>query len=176
MTLALLVAITAMWIPVGLLFLGKGEAKGTGAICGFVGVTVVLGAFLQTAVFKDPFTGGLLFAHGLLYCTVSYALLAGLEDLRSVGNISLVAAIVSAIYAVLFFTGGAPGPDGKPLSPQSTYLSFACAGYTVLTIEVWLNAYGKLSASTLAYSLILWAFPGLLIPAFMLMSAGKLPF
>ena len=176
MTLALLVAITAMWIPVGLLFLGKGEAKGTGAICGFVGATVVLGAFLQTALFKDPFTGGLLFAHGLLYCTVSYALLAGLEDLRSVGNISLVAAIVSAIYAVLFFTGGAPGPDGKPLSPQSTYLSFACAGYTVLTIEVWLNAYGKLSASTLAYSLILWAFPGLLIPAFMLLSAGKLPF
>jgi hypothetical protein len=176
MTLALLVAISAMWIPVGLLFLGKGEAKGTGAICGFVGATVVLGAFLQTALFKDPFTGGLLFAHGLLYCTVSYALLAGLEDLRSVGNISLVAAIVSAIYTVLFFTGGAPGPDGKPLSPQSTYLSFACAGYTVLTIEVWLNAYGKLSASTLAYSLILWAFPGLLIPAFMLLSAGKLPF
>jgi hypothetical protein len=176
MTLALLIAISAMWIPVGLLFLGKGEAKGTGAICGFVGATVVLGAFLQTALFKDPFTGGLLFAHGLLYCTVSYALLAGLEDLRSVGNISLVAAIVSAIYMVLFFTGGAPGPDGKPLSPQSTYLSFACAGYTVLTIEVWLNAYGKLSASTLAYSLIAWAFPGLLIPAFMLLSSGKLPF
>jgi hypothetical protein len=176
MTLALLIAISAMWIPVGLLFLGKGEAKGTGAICGFVGITVVLGAFLQTALFKDPFTGGLLFAHGLLYCTVSYALLAGLEDLRSVGNISLVAAIVSAIYTILFFTGGAPGPDGKPLSPQSTYLSFACAGYTVLTIEVWLNAYGKLSASTLAYSLILWAFPGLFIPAFMLLSAGKLPF
>jgi putative amide transporter protein len=176
MTLALLIAISAMWIPVGLLFLGKGEAKGTGAICGFVGATVVLGAFLQTALFKDPFTGGLLFAHGLLYCTVSYALLAGLEDLRSVGNISLVAAIVSAIYTVLFFTGGAPGPDGKPLSPQSTYLAFACAGYTVLTVEVWLNAYGKLSASTLAYSLIIWAFPGLLIPSFMLLSSGKLPF
>ena len=55
-------------------------------------------------------------------------------------------------------------------------MAFACAGYTVLTVEVWLNAYGKLSANALAYSLITWAFPGLLIPSFMLMSAGKLPF
>ena len=54
-----------MWVPVAILFLGKGEAKGTGAITGFVGITVVLGAFLQTAVFKDPFTGGLLFAQAL---------------------------------------------------------------------------------------------------------------
>ena len=155
---------------------GKGRGQGNRSHYRLCGVTVVLGAFLQTALFKDPFTGGLLFAHGLLYCTVSYALLAGLEDLRSVGNVSLTVAIVSAVYMVLFFTGGAPGPDGKPLSPQSTYLAFACAGYTVLTVEVWLNAYGKLSASTLAYSLIFWAFPGLLIPSFMLMSAGKLPF
>ena len=176
MTLAILIAISLMWVPVALLFLGHGEAKATGAITGFVGFVVVLGAVLQTALFKDPFTGGLLFAHGLLYCTVSYALLAGLEDLRSVGNVSLVVAVVSAIYMVLFFTGGAPGPDGKPLSPQSNYLAFACVGYTVLTLQVWLNAHGKLSASTLAYSLILWAFPGLLIPSFMLLSAGKLPF
>ncbi|HZV82697.1 MAG TPA: hypothetical protein VFF53_11085, partial [Geobacteraceae bacterium] len=100
----------------------------------------------------------------------------GLEDLRSVGNVSLIVAVISAVYMVLFFVGGAAGPDGKPLSPQSTYLAFACAGYTVLTIEVWLNAYGKVSAGTLAWSLITWAFPGLLIPSFMLMSAGKLPF
>jgi hypothetical protein len=137
---------------------------------------VVIGAFLQTALFKDAFTGGLLFAHGLLYCTVSYALLAGLEDLRSVGNVSLMVAIISAIYMVLFFMGGSPGPDGKPLTPQSNYLAFACAGYTVLTVEVWLNAYGKVSAGTLAWSLIAWVPFGLLIPSFMLMSAGKLPF
>ncbi len=66
MTLALLIAISVMWLPVAILFLGKGEAKGTGAATGFVGAVVVFGAILQAAVFKDPFTAGLLFVHGLL--------------------------------------------------------------------------------------------------------------
>jgi hypothetical protein len=47
MTLAILIAISLMWLPVGLLFLGYGEAKGTGAICGFVGICVVLAAFVN---------------------------------------------------------------------------------------------------------------------------------
>ena len=63
MTTALLVVIAVMWLPVALLNLGKGEAKGTGAATGFVGIVVVLGAILQAAVFKDAFTAGLLFAH-----------------------------------------------------------------------------------------------------------------
>jgi hypothetical protein len=168
-------AISLMWISVAILFLGKGEAKGTGAITAFVGLVVVLGAFLQTAAFKDPFTGGLLFAHGLLYCTVAYALLAGLEDLRSVGNVSLAVAIISFIYMVLFFTGGT-GADGSVLIGRSNYFAFACLGYTILTLEVWLNAYGKLKASTLAWSLIIWVPVGLWLPAFMLMAKGTLPF
>jgi len=175
MTLAILVAISLMWISVAILFLGKGEAKGTGAITAFVGLVVVLGAFLQTALFKDPFTGGLLFAHGLLYCTVAYALLAGLEDLRSVGNVSLAVAVISFIYMVLFFTGGT-GADGSVLIGKSNYFAFACLGYTILTLEVWLNAYGKVKASTLAWSLIVWVPVGLWIPAFMLMAKGTLPF
>ncbi len=175
MTLAILIAISLMWISVAILFLGKGEAKGTGAITAFVGLVVVFGAFLQTAVFKDPFTGGLLFAHGLLYCTVAYALLAGLEDLRSVGNVSLGVAVISFIYMVLFFTGGT-GSDGTVLIGKSNYFAFACLGYTVLTLEVWLNAYGKLKAETLAWSLIAWVPLGLWVPAFMLMSTGTLPF
>lgn len=175
MTLAVLVAISLMWISVAILFLGKGEAKGTGAITAFVGLVVVLGAFIQTALFKDGFTGGLLFAHGLLYCTVAYALLAGLEDLRSVGNVSLGVAIISAIYMVLFFTGGTAA-DGSVLVGKSNYFAFACLGYTVLTLEVWLNAYGKVKASTLAWSLIVWVPFGLWIPAFMLMAKGTLPF
>lgn len=175
MTLALLVAISVMWIPVAILFLGKGEAKGTGAVTGFVGAVVVIGAIIQAAVFKDAFTAGLLFVHGILYCTVSYALLAGLTDLRSVGNVSLTVALVSAIYMVLFYTGS-KGPDGAVLVGKSNYFALACAGYVGLTLEVWLNAYGKLSAKLLAWSLIGWAFVGLYIPAFSLMAYGTLPF
>lgn len=176
MTLALLVAISVMWVPVAIFFLGRGEAKGTGAVTGFVGMVVVLGAIIQAAVFKDAFTAGLLFAHGILYCTVAYALLAGLTDLRSVGNVSLTVALVSFIYMVLFFTGGPILEDGKQLVARSPYLALACAGYVVLTLEVWLNAYGKFPAKGLALSLITWAFVGLWAPAFWLMTSGHLPF
>jgi hypothetical protein len=176
MTLALLVAISVMWVPVAIFFLGRGEAKGTGAVTGFVGVVVVLGAILQAAVFRDAFTAGLLFAHGILYCTVAYALLTGLTDLRSVGNVSLTVALVSLIYMVLFYTGGPVLADGKQLVTKSNYLALACAGYVVLTLEVWLNAYGKFPAKGLALSLITWAFVGLWAPAFWLMAAGRLPF
>jgi len=169
LTNAVLVLIAVMWLPVALFFLGKGEAKATGAATGMVGVLVVLSAAIQTAVFEDPFTGGLLFAHGLLYMTVSYALLTGLEDLRSVGNVSLTVAIISFIYFIVFAVG-------TTVVPASPYMALACAGYTVLTVEVWLNAYGKFSAAGLAYSLIAWVFVGLFIPAFSIMTTGKLPF
>jgi hypothetical protein len=176
MTLPLLVAIAVMWLPVAIFFLGKGEARGTGAVTGFVGTVVVFGAFIQAAVFKDPFIAGLLFVHGLLYCTVSYALLAGLADLRSVGNVSLTVAMVSLIYMVLFFTGGPVLADGSQLVAKSNYLGLACAGYVALTVQVWLNSYGKFPAKGLAVSLIAWVFVGLWVPAFWLMAAGRLPF
>jgi hypothetical protein len=176
MTTALLVIIAVMWLPVALLNLEKGEAKGTGAATGFVGVVVVLGAIIQAAVFKDGFTAGLLFAHGILYCCVSYALLTGLEDLRSIGNVSLTVAIISAIYMVLFFTGGPVTADGAQLVGKSNYLAFACMGYAVLTFEVWLAFYGKLSGGVVAWSLIIWIPVGLWIPSFSLMATGKLPF
>ena len=164
-----------MWLPVALLNLGKGEAKGTGAVTGFVGIVVVLGAFIQAAVFKDSFTAGLLFAHGILYCSVSYALLTGLEDMRSIGNASLTVAIISAIYMVLFYTG-ANDAAGNVMIGKSNYLAFACLGYVVLTLEVWGAFYGKLSGSIVAYSLMVWVVAGLWVPAFSLMSKGALPF
>jgi hypothetical protein len=176
MTLALLVAISVMWFPVALLFLGKGEAKGTGAVTSFVGIVVVLGAILQAAVFKDAFTAGLLFVHGILYLTVAYALLTGLADMRSVGNVSLMVAIVSTIYCVIWFTGGPVDANGQQLVAKSNYLGLAAAGYAGLTYEVWLNAYGKFPAKGLAVSLIVWVAVGLLIPAFSLMTTGALPF
>ena len=176
MTTALLVAIAVMWLPIALLNLGQGEPKGTGAATGFVGAIVVIGAIIQAAVFKDAFTAGLLFAHGILYLTVSYALLAGLQDMRSVGNVSLTVALVSFIYMVLFFTGGPLLANGSQLVAKSNYLAMACLGYTVLTFEVWLAFHGKLGGPVVAWSLILWVPIGLWIPAFSLMAVGTLPF
>jgi hypothetical protein len=175
MTTAILVLIAVMWFPVALLNLGYGEAKGTGAACAVVGILVVVGAVLQTAIFKDPFTAGLLFAHGILYCCIAYALLTGLEDMRSIGNVSLTVAMISAIYAILFFTGSSDAA-GNVLIGKSNYFAFACLGYVVLTLEVWLAFYGKLSPKIVAYSLIAWMVAGLWVPAFSLMSKGALPF
>jgi len=168
MTLAMLVLIAVMWVPVGLLFLGHGEPKGTGAATGIVGFLVVVAAMIQTAQ-GDPFGGALIFAHGTLYLCVAFALLTGLEDMRSVGNVSLTVAIISAIYAYVWLVGTSK-------VPAAPYLGMCAVGYTVLTLEVWLNSYGKLSAKLLAWSLIIWAVIGLWIPTFSLMTKGALPF
>lgn len=171
LTLAVLILISIMWIPVALLYLGKGEAKGTGFVTGVVGVLVVTCAIIQAtpAFQQDVFGAGLLLAHGILYLVVAYALLSGLTDMRSVGNVSLTVAIISFIYTAIYTIG-------SPLVPVSPYLALMCAGYTVLTVEVWLNAYGKFSGVKLAWSLIIWAFIGLLIPAFSVLTTGKFPF
>ena len=176
MTLPVLIAISIMWLPLAIFFLGKGEAKSTGAICGMVGVVVIIGAILQAAVFKDAFTAGLLFVHGLLYCITSYALVNGIEDLKTVGNVGLTVAIVSAIYAILFYTGGPVMADGKQLVAKSNYFAMACVGYTILTLEVWGIGYGKNLGKLFAWSLIIWVAVGLYIPAFWLLVSGTLPF
>jgi hypothetical protein len=164
MTLVILIAISLMWLPVALLFLGFGEAKSTGAITAFVGVCVVVSAFVN-AIQGDAYTGGLLIAHGLLYCVVAYALLTGIENLSGVGNVSLTVAIISFVYMILYAT-----------VMKSGYFTFAAAGYTILTLEVWLFGYGKFSAKALAWSLIIWVPCGLLYPAFMLLAGKTLPF
>jgi hypothetical protein len=165
-----------MWLPVALLFLGKGEAKGTGFITAVVAALVLTGSMIHTAVFKDPVIPTLLFMHGTFYASVAWALMTGQQDLRSVGNVSLTTAIVSTIFTVLYMTGGPVLADGKQLIAPSKYLTMACAGYAVLTYMVWLNAYGKFSAKALAWSLILWVVVGLWIPGFWLLAAGTLPF
>ncbi|TVM33681.1 AmiS/UreI family transporter [Oceanidesulfovibrio marinus] len=176
MTTALLILISVMWLPVALLNLGKGEAKGTGVATGFVGLLVVIGALIQGTFYHDPFIAGLLFAHGVLYLCVSYALLVGLEDLRSVGNVSLTVCLISAIYMLLFYFGSPIMADGTQLIGKSNYLAMACLGYAVLTLEVFLAFYGKLSPKLLAMSLIIWVPVGLWVPAFWLMGTGTLPF
>ncbi len=173
---AVLVAIGAMWYSVAVLFLGKGEPKGTGFITAVVGAVTVVGSILQAAVFKDPFVAGLLFAHGIFYCSVAYALLAGLEDLRSTGNVAFYTCLVSIIYMILFFTGGPIIEGGKALVVKSNYLAFACLIYAILTLEVFLNAYGKFPASLLAWSLIAGVVLSLWAPAFYMMVGGRFPF
>ena len=102
MIIPTVVVISCMWLPVAMLFFGKGEAKGTGFITGVVGVLVLLCSIIHTAVFKDPVLPTLLFMHGTFYCAVAWALYTGQEDLRSVGNVSLATAIVSTIFMIIF--------------------------------------------------------------------------
>lgn len=173
---ATLMAISLMWFPVGFLLLGKGEAKGTGALVCMVGALVIVSAIVQAAVFRDPWIAALLFAYGLFYSIVGYALYAGLEEMTSVANASFTLIPISIVYVILALTGGPVLEGGKQLIAKSNFLALACAGYTVLYIMVWLNGYGKFSAKALGWSLIIWTIVGLWIPAFWLLAAGKLPF
>jgi len=176
MTLALLLLICMMWVPVGLFFLGSGEAKSTGFVTAVVGVLVVIGAILQTAIFKDPFTGGLLFVFGVLYLQTAHALLAGLEDMRTVGNGALVVACVCAAYAVLYLTGGGVKPDGKTIIDIVPYLGFMNVTFVVICLTVVGVTYGKIAPKVAAWMFLTLSFTCLFVPAIGLMGYGKLPF
>lgn len=171
-----LMVISLMWFPVAFLLLGKGEAKGTGAVTAMVGVLTLISAIIQAAVFKDVWIASLLFVYGVFYNSVAYALYTEQEDLRSTGNVSFTVAIISIIYAILAFTGGPVLEGGKSLIGKDNFLGLACVGYAVLYIMVWLNAYGKFPAKVLAWSLIVWTVVGLWIPGFWLLALGRLPF
>ena len=173
---ATLLGISIMWFPVALLFLGKGEAKGTGFATAMVGTLTIVSGIITSTVYTDPWLGSLLVVYGFFYCSVAHALYTGQEDLRSVGNVSLTVAIISIVYVILSLFGGPVLEDGKQLIAKNNFLALACAGYTVLYIMVWLNAFQKFSAKILAWSLIVWTVVGLWIPGFWLLAAGKLPF
>lgn len=175
MTPAILVFIALMWFPIALLLLGHGEIKGTGWATLAVGLFVLIGATLQATLFHDGWTAGLLYVHGLFYVTVGWSFYTGQTDLRAMGNVSLTTAIVSTIYAIVWLLGG-PNVDGAPLVAQSYYLFIMAAVYAILTYEVFLNAYGKLSGKLLAWSLIIGVIISLWVPAFWLMVDGKFPF
>jgi len=176
MTLALLVLISIMWVPVGMFFLGFGEAKSTGFVSAVVGTLVVIGATLQAAVFADPFTAGLLFVFGVLYLQTGHALLTGVEDLRTVGNGALLVGIVCAVYAMLYTTGGAVKPDGTSMIAKVPYLAFMNITFVVICFTVTGVTYGKIGAKVAAWMFIILSFTCLLAPAFGLMGYGKLPF
>lgn len=176
MTLALLLLICMMWVPVGMFFLGHGEAKSTGFVTGVVGTLVVIGAILQAATFADPFTAGLLFVFGVLYLQTAHALWTGLEDMRTVGNGALVVAIVCAMYAYLFLTGGGVKADGSTMIGVTPYLGFMNVTFVVICLTVTGVTYGKLSAKLAAWMFLVLSFTCLFVPAVGLMGFGKLPF
>jgi putative amide transporter protein len=171
-----LLAISLMWLPVALLFLGKGEAKGTGFVTALVGSLTIIGGIMQATIYKDPWIGALLVVYGFFYSSVAHALLTGQQDLRSVGNVSLTVAIISVVYVVFSITGGPVMENGEQLVSRSNFLAVAITGYALLYVMVWLNSFGSFSAKVLAYSLIVWTVVGLWIPGFWLLTSGKLPF
>lgn len=175
MTPAVLIFIALMWFPIALLLLGHGEIRGTGWATMVVGILVVIGATIQTAVFKDPWTAGLLYVHGIFYITVGWSFYTQQTDLRPMGNVSLTTAIVSTIYCIFWIVGTTVDTAAGFGVGQQWYLALMAAIYAILTYEVWANAYGKLSGKILAWSLILGVIFSLWLPAFWLMAFGKFP-
>lgn len=163
-----LLGISLMWIPVGLLLLGKGDARGTGALNLMVGTATIVGAIVIATIGGSPWLGALLLTYGLFYNANGYALYAGLKDLRFVGNASITVGLITIGYIILCLAG--------PAALRSNFLALACAGYLILYIMVALFAYGKMRGEVLGVSLIIWTFVGLFIPGFWLLATGALPF
>jgi hypothetical protein len=178
MTLVLLATIAMLWFPIGLFYLGQGDARTCGAIAGIVGVTTIIGGLMHaTPMFgSDAFTATLLIPFGVVYCTICYIILSGVEDLRSLGNLSLMMAVILAIAAYFFFTGAGIKADGTTFIGVSNYLGSMMTAFVVLTVVIWAVTYGKMSPRVLGWLLIVLSFLGLIVPTYSLLGYGKLPF
>jgi hypothetical protein len=124
---------------------------------------------------SDAFTATLLIPFGVVYLTISYVVLAGIQDLRSLGNLSLMMAIILAIAAYFFLTGGGVKADGTPFIGKSLYLALMMIAFVVLTLVVWAVTYGKMSPKVLGAVLIILTFLGLIVPSYSLLGYGVLP-
>jgi putative amide transporter protein len=174
MTLVLIAAITMMWFPVGLFFLGTGDPKTCGMMTLIVGTVVTIGGFAIGIIPPGNLWDSIiLLGFGLLYLVIAHALLWGVENMKSVGNASLMLAILCAIYCVANFNGF---PNGLAKVAATPYLAFMFATFTVLLVTVWANCYGKVSGTVVGWMLLVLNFICLLLPVFDLMLFGKLPF
>lgn len=174
MTLVLLIAITMMWFPLGLFFLGTGDAKTCGAMTLFVGIIVTLGGILQGAIPPgNLWDATILIAFGLLYLVIAHALLWGVENMKSVANASLMLAVLCAIYAIANLNGY---PNGLAKVAATPYLAFMFTTFTILLVVVWANGYGKVSGKVVGWLLLVLNFICLVLPVFDLFLFGKLPF
>lgn len=160
MTPALLVMISIMWIPLGMLFWGHGDARSSGFVTALVGILTIIGGFYQAAQ-NDLLTAAALLVFGILYLQVAHALLAGVEDMRTVGWGAIVVGIVCVISAVIIGSG---------------YLAFMFITFVILCLAVFLNCYGKLSGKIVGSLLIILALICLIYPGYALMGHYNLPF
>jgi apolipoprotein N-acyltransferase len=174
MTLVILVAISMMWIPVGLFFLGSGDAKTCGMMTFSVGIITIIGGILN-AIAPTPnlWDATILIPFGLLYLVIGHALLWGVENMKSVGNASLMLSILCGIYCIANMNGY---PAGLAKVAPVPYLAFMFATFAVLTALVWGNCYGKISAKLVGGLLIVLTFTGLIAPVFSLFLFGAFPF
>ena len=160
MTPALLIMISIMWIPLGMLFIGQGDAKSSGFVTSVVGILTILGGFYQ-AMQSDLLTAAALLVFGILYLQVAHALLTGVEDMRTVGWGAIVVGIICAITAVVVGTG---------------YLALMFITFVILCLAVFLNCYGKVSGKIVGWMLIILALTCLIYPGYSLIVKGALPF
>jgi hypothetical protein len=175
MTLVLLIVISMMWFPVGLFFLGTGDSKTCGMVTFCAAILVGIGGIVQGAPPTSNFwDAAILICFSLLYLVIAHALLWGVENMKSVGNTSLMLAVLCAIYTIVNLTGSAPTALAKV--PRTPYLAFMFATFTVLLVLVWGNSYGKISGKTVGASLIILNFLCLVLPAVGLLAYGWLPF
>jgi hypothetical protein len=174
MTLVCLVAITMMWFPLGLFFLGTGDAKTCGMVSLCVGIIITIGGLISaTGATPNLWDASILIAFGLLYLCVAHALLWGVENMKSVGNASMMLAILCAIYCLANFAGF---PAGLAKVGATPYLAFMFATFVVLLVVVWANCYGKISGTVVGWTLIILNFVCLVAPVFSLFLLGKFPF
>lgn len=174
MTLVLLLAATMMWFPLGLFFLGTGDAKTSGMITFCLGVVFTIGGLISaTGATPNLWDASILISFGLLFLVIGHALLWGVENMKTVGNASLMLAILCAIYSIanLF-----DFPEGLAKVAATPYLAFMFGTWTVLLVSVWAYCYDKVSGTVVGWMLIILSFVCLVVPVFSLFLLGKLPF
>lgn len=152
MTPAILVLISMMWIPLGMLFLGQGDAKSSGFVTTLVGGLTLVGGFYQ-AIQGDLLTAAALFVFGILYLQVAHALLTGVQDMRTVGWGAMVVGLACLISALIIGKG---------------YLAFMFYAFVVLCLAVFLQCYGKISGKVVGWLLIILALICLIYPGYAL--------
>jgi putative amide transporter protein len=84
---------------------GEGGVKTSALVTAVVGVLTAVGGYYQGAQ-GDLLTSGALLAFSVLYLAVAYALFAGVQDMRTIGNSALTVALVCGISAFLLLTEG----------------------------------------------------------------------